>query len=562
MSELRHPLLINLHDAYEDEHEIVMVYEFLSGGELFEKVADDKNRMTEAEAAGYMRQICGALKHMHEELNFVHLDLKPENILFVSRQSDRLKLIDFGLASKLDPNNPVKVTTGTAEFASPELVRGDPVSFATDMWAVGVLTYILISGLSPFCGENDDETLKHVREGDWSMNDAIFSSISDSAKDFIRKLLVMNTSGRMTVHEALEHPWLEERSPGQDEQIPSHRYHQVRDAVRGRYDAWPDPNPPLGRVANFSHRCAPNTRWSTASSRRSSNGSCAAPRFVLKPYNSNCNAGDSITLFARIISDTIATVTWWRRGEELQQGVKFMKRSNGNEYALTITRVKQDDQGEYLVRAQNQYGSVEARSMDFKPTPAEPIAPVRPAVKQPEVPEFQEEKSGPHFSFPLRPRLIQKNHPCKLICTVTGNPPPKVEWLKDGRPVDEERCQILCKSGVCSLELFNARLEDAGDYVCRATNELGTRESTSEAPCRKVDDPLAHSPSMSRIRPTPSTSSMRASLAAGGFDLGRSASGLDLRQFHSSTSSSGSRWNITTRLAPSPSSSSIRSMKP
>ncbi|KAI6224771.1 Immunoglobulin I-set domain protein [Aphelenchoides besseyi] len=566
MSELRHPMLINLHDAYEDEHDMVMIYEFLSGGELFEKVSDEKNRMTETEAVRYIRQVCEALKHMHEK-SYVHLDLKPENIMFTTRQSEQLKLIDFGLAAKLDPDNPVKVTTGTAEFASPELVRGDPVSFATDMWSVGVLTYILLSGLSPFCGENDDETLKHVRLCDWNMDDPQFDSISDSAKDFIRKLLVANTNGRLSVHEALEHQWLRGHQ-GRNEQIPSSRYHQVRDSVRGRYDSWPDPNPPMGRVANFSslrtQRPSEYSIFETLFER-----SCAAPRFVLKPYNTSCNAGDTITFYARVVSDTLVTVTWYRRGEELQQGVKFMKRSNGNEYALTITRTKPEDQADYQIRAKNQYGSVEAsayltvqKSLDFKPQTLEILPPQRPVVKLPEVHEFQEKRSAPHFSFPLRPRLIQKNHGCKLICTVVANPQPQVEWLKDGVTIDGERCQILYKSGVCTLELFNARLEDAGDYVCKAKNSLGESQSVcrltvqKRGPLPMLENPLAHSPSMTRIRPSPSRTAV-----SNGFDLLRSSTAVDLRQFHSSTSSSSSKWKISTQLAQSPSTTSVRSSR-
>lgn len=131
-------------------------------GELFEKVSDEKNRMTEEEAIDYIRQVCNALRHMHET-NYVHLDLKPENIMFTTRRSNQLKLIDFGLAAKLDPKTPVKVTTGTAEFAAPEVASGNPVGFYTDMWSVGVLSYILLSGLSPFGGENDEETLRHVK---------------------------------------------------------------------------------------------------------------------------------------------------------------------------------------------------------------------------------------------------------------------------------------------------------------------------------------------------------------------------------------------------------------
>lgn len=114
----------------------------MSGGELFEKVAGDENRMSENEAIEYMKQVCDGLRHMHE-MNYVHLDLKPENIMFTTKKSNQLKLIDFGLTAKLDPKETVKVTTGTAEFAAPEITLGKPVGFYTDMWSVGVLTYIL-----------------------------------------------------------------------------------------------------------------------------------------------------------------------------------------------------------------------------------------------------------------------------------------------------------------------------------------------------------------------------------------------------------------------------------
>lgn len=87
----------------------------MSGGELFEKVSDEKNRISEEEVIDYIKQVCKALKYMHD-MSYVHLDLKPENIMFVTKKSNCLKLIDFGLAAKLDPNNPVKVTTGKKKY--------------------------------------------------------------------------------------------------------------------------------------------------------------------------------------------------------------------------------------------------------------------------------------------------------------------------------------------------------------------------------------------------------------------------------------------------------------
>lgn len=114
----------------------------MSGGELFERITADDYTMSEAEVVNYLRQICQAVKHMHEN-NIVHLDLKPENIMCQTRKGTDVKLIDFGLATKLDPNAQVKITTGTAEFAAPEIVDREPVGFYTDMWAVGVLAYVL-----------------------------------------------------------------------------------------------------------------------------------------------------------------------------------------------------------------------------------------------------------------------------------------------------------------------------------------------------------------------------------------------------------------------------------
>jgi serine/threonine protein kinase len=142
-------------------------------------------------------------------MSYVHLDLKPENIMFSKKTSDQLKLIDFGLATKIDPNREVKVTTGnlpfpspislryyylkgTPEFAAPEVIGAKEIGFYTDMWSVGVLAYILLSGLSPFGGENDEETLENVRKCDWSMDgEPEFEQISEDAKAR-KKMAIMN----------------------------------------------------------------------------------------------------------------------------------------------------------------------------------------------------------------------------------------------------------------------------------------------------------------------------------------------------------------------------------
>uniref|UniRef100_A0AAF5DMX8 non-specific serine/threonine protein kinase n=1 Tax=Strongyloides stercoralis TaxID=6248 RepID=A0AAF5DMX8_STRER len=528
MSELRHPSLINLHDAFEDENQMAMIYEFMSGGELFEKVADDKNKMTEEEAKNYMKQICVALRHMHEN-NFVHLDLKPENIMFTTKKSSQLKLIDFGLTSKLDPKNPVKVTTGTAEFAAPEIASGNPVGYFTDMWSVGVLAYILLSGLSPFGGETDEETLKNVKNCDWNMDDSAFNGISDDGKDFIKRLLISEPEKRMNIHEAIDHPWFGTRKEGDTgKEIPAESYFGVRDKVRGRYDAWSEPNPPLGRVANFSslkkHRPEEyhiHDAWFERSD--------AQPRFVIKPYSTSCNEGQSATFYCRVNAPSAPIVTWHKDSNELRQSVKYMKKYNGNDYALTINRVKMEDQGEYVVRAHNSYGSKEESCYLTvnKVSNEITIEPIEPKIRirtPPKVQEIEENVSKPQFTFLLRPRLIQKHHQCKLICSVTGNPIPKIEWLKDGVPVNQDRVQLNYKAGVCSLEIFNAKKEDAGEYVCKATNELGCDETDCLVSVQERGETLPSVTSFSNFRHRRTYDTLRSDL-----DIERSRSSSNVR---------------------------------
>ena len=151
-------------------------------------VADDFT-LTERDCILFMRQICDGVGYMHSQ-NIVHLDLKPENILCQSPASHRIKLIDFGLARQLDPNEPVRVLFGTPEFIAPEIVSYEPISCSTDMWSLGVVCYVLLSGLSPFMGDNDADTFANITSSDYDFDDDAFAAISADAKDFISRLLV------------------------------------------------------------------------------------------------------------------------------------------------------------------------------------------------------------------------------------------------------------------------------------------------------------------------------------------------------------------------------------
>ncbi|XP_069331218.1 myosin light chain kinase, smooth muscle isoform X2 [Eulemur rufifrons] len=207
MNCLHHPKLVQCVDAFEEKANIVMVLEIVSGGELFERIIDEDFELTERECIKYMRQISEGVEYIHKQ-GIVHLDLKPENIMCVNKTGTRIKLIDFGLARKLENAGSLKVLFGTPEFVAPEVINYEPIGYATDMWSIGVICYILVSGLSPFMGDNDNETLANVTSATWDFDDEAFDEISDDAKDFISNLLKKDMKNRLDCTQCLQHPWL------------------------------------------------------------------------------------------------------------------------------------------------------------------------------------------------------------------------------------------------------------------------------------------------------------------------------------------------------------------
>uniref|UniRef100_A0A8D2L5M4 Myosin light chain kinase 2 n=1 Tax=Varanus komodoensis TaxID=61221 RepID=A0A8D2L5M4_VARKO len=207
MNQLNHQHLIQLYDAIETPREIMLFMEFVEGGELFERIIDEDYRLTEVDCMVFVHQICDGILFMHR-MRVLHLDLKPENILCVTAKGHMVKIIDFGLARRYNPREKLKVNFGTPEFLSPEVVSYEQVSYSTDMWSMGVITYMLLSGLSPFLGDNDTETLNNVLAASWYFDEEAFEGISDEAKDFVSNLIIKEKSGRMSAAQCLQHPWL------------------------------------------------------------------------------------------------------------------------------------------------------------------------------------------------------------------------------------------------------------------------------------------------------------------------------------------------------------------
>ncbi|XP_039947437.1 death-associated protein kinase 2-like isoform X7 [Hirundo rustica] len=193
----------------EDTYELLEKLGRISGGELFDFIAE-KEMLSEEEAIEFLGQILCGVEYMHARL-IAHFDLKPENIMLQEKDvpKPRIKIIDFGLAQQLEDGITFRSLCGTPQYIAPEVVNYEPLSPATDMWSIGVITYILLSGLSPFQGETDAETLSNVVAGAYEFEERCFSQTSEMAKDFIRQLLVKEPEHRMTAAGCLVHPWIQ-----------------------------------------------------------------------------------------------------------------------------------------------------------------------------------------------------------------------------------------------------------------------------------------------------------------------------------------------------------------
>ncbi|MGH0133575.1 UNVERIFIED_CONTAM: hypothetical protein FKN15_030887 [Acipenser sinensis] len=268
LREIQHPNIITLHDIFENKTDVILILELVSGGELFDFLAE-KESLTEEEATQFLKQILDGVHYLHSK-SIAHFDLKPENIMLLDKNvpSPRIKLIDFGIAHQITAGNEFKNIFGTPEFVAPEIVNYEPLGLEADMCKemtnvpyepenimlldknvpspriklidfgiahqitagnefknifgtpefvapeivnyepLGLEADMWLSGASPFLGETKQETLTNISAVNYDFDEEYFVHTSELAKDFIRRLLVKDPKKRMTIEDSLQHPWI------------------------------------------------------------------------------------------------------------------------------------------------------------------------------------------------------------------------------------------------------------------------------------------------------------------------------------------------------------------
>ncbi len=218
LRQMDHPNIIKLYEIFEDKKYYYIITEFLTGGELFEKITDEDfyGDFTEKDAANIMQQVFRGINYWHSK-HIVHRDLKPENLLLESSVSSedlggkkqfKIKLIDFGTSAVFTEGTKMEERYGTPYYIAPDVLNKN-YNEKWDVWSLGVILYILLVGYPPFNGSDDKKIIEAVKGGKFTLDEPEWDDVSDEAIDLVKKCLTYNPDKRISAGDALTHSWFE-----------------------------------------------------------------------------------------------------------------------------------------------------------------------------------------------------------------------------------------------------------------------------------------------------------------------------------------------------------------
>eukprot|EP01114_Cavostelium_apophysatum_P023101 TRINITY_DN859_c0_g1_i1.p1 TRINITY_DN859_c0_g1~~TRINITY_DN859_c0_g1_i1.p1 ORF type:complete len:300 (+),score=72.46 TRINITY_DN859_c0_g1_i1:73-972(+) len=207
LKKVSHPNIVCLKDLFETSDKLYLVMELVTGGELFDKIVE-KGQYSEREASTVVKKMISAVLYLHNN-SIAHRDLKPENLLLKGGSTDtEVMLSDFGLSKIVGVESMMETACGTPYYVAPEVLSATGYDKEVDLWSCGVITYLLLCGFPPFYGESLPEVFEQIMKADYDFPEPYWNDVSEDAKNFISKLLVVDPKKRYTATQALEHPWL------------------------------------------------------------------------------------------------------------------------------------------------------------------------------------------------------------------------------------------------------------------------------------------------------------------------------------------------------------------
>lgn len=493
----RHKNFLCLHESFESPEELVMIYDFISGVDIFERIASPDFELTERVIVKYIKQVCEALTFLHSK-SFGHFDIKPENIIYTTRKGTNIKIIEMGQARHLTPGDSVKIQFTTPEYCAPEIHQHDLVSTVTDMWSVGVLAYVLISGLNPFTAETNQQVIDNISNAEYSFDDEAFKKVRLDALDFVDRLLTKDRKHRMTAAEALEHPWLttepEQLSNTAIKTTRHTRYYQT--VVKKEWNVVVS----AARVANGG--AIRSQRGVTVSKAKIAPFEHGPVASQIK-HNITEEGGDAKFVCHIENYDSSTEVTWYCGVRQLEENDKYEISYEDGLAILSVRGVNRADDGTYRCKAVNECGEDSAYAELFVQGLrsyqdyffARPVKKVKRRVDTTRLLQ-----KPPEFTFPLISQSAHIAENVRFGVTITVHPEPRVLWLKSGQkitPGDDDRKYIFTSDkGLYQLVIRNIEPEDDAEYTVVARNRFG--EDSCKARLTVTPRP---SPADSTIRP-------------------------------------------------------------
>ncbi|XP_024880177.1 obscurin isoform X5 [Temnothorax curvispinosus] len=502
MNNLHHRKLLRLHDAFDTNDSVTLVMELAAGGELVDNLTRQEH-YTEIDIARYIRQLLWGLEYMHGNY-YAHLGLTLGDLLISHAGGDDLKIGDFGLARRISHARLMTLAYGMPEYVAPEVTNNEGVSYAADMWSVGIITYILLSGISPFRGANDRETLRKIREGKWDFDDR-WKNISNEAQDFIRSLLVYNVDKRMDVRAALAHPWFNyiDSSPPEPYRIPSENLKNYYKLYRDWYSnascrtwyrrskletAFDDPSrmvyppghkftPEPDRTHSPLKKRSPRTWENQIPSREPIDTEIG----IITSESHYQNGPDTYLLQLRDTDFPVRLREYMKVACNRSPGFsRSITEDNGFDWRAPIIRERRrftdvmDEEIDDERRARiNRYGSADTftlrRLKNELGTRLDSYAEAEAMIES--------KKEGQPPFFREKPQIcpIEEGKPAHLTCLAVGNPKPLIQWFKNDMVIQENnRIKVTEDSDGRSILSFNPTKEhDIGIYKVVARNPIG-----------------------------------------------------------------------------------------